>query len=98
MKKETIETIEKSTNLIAEAANAIPGINEALGSVIIRAADLSSSGSTIEAVRKTLPDIVNQILFSVNQIKQAMKEETKPADAAEPAQEQTETRVACKKK
>ena len=92
------ETIEKNMQLITDAANATSEINDALGAVIIRASDLSTSGSVLGAARKTLPGIVDQIMYAVNQIKQAMNEEAKPAEVAEPAQEQTETRVASKKK
>lgn len=72
------ESIEKNVQLIVDAANATAEVNEGLGSVIIRAADLPTSGSVLGAARKTLPDIANQLMFAVNQIRQAIKDEKEP--------------------
>ena len=99
MNTKTKETIEKSIPLIDQAAQAIKDITDALGSVIIRAADIPTSGSNLGAAIKTLPQVQNQILFAARQIEQAMKEECAPADeAAVEKQEAKQSAVAGKKK
>lgn len=76
------ETIEKAISLVSQAAQTIKNINEALGGVIIRGIDASTTGNTIGAALETLPQVQTQILFAARQIEQVMKEECVPAEEA----------------
>lgn len=78
MNTKTIEKITESTKIITEAAQVIKNITDALGGVIVRAADVSSSGSTLDATLKTLPNVQNQILYAAAQINQAIKANNEP--------------------
>lgn len=83
MNTKTKETIEKAIPLIDQAAQTIKNITDALGYVIVRAADVSSSGSTLDATLKTLPNVQNQILYAAAQINQAIKADDEPQNEEE---------------
>ncbi len=83
MNTKTIEKITESTKIITEAAQVIKNITDALGGVIVRAADVSSSGSTLDATLKTLPNVQNQILYAAAQINQAIKADDEPQNEEE---------------
>lgn len=103
MNTKTTEKIAEAVKLIDKAAQVIQNVNDALGGVIIRAADIPTSGNTIGAARETLPNVMNQVLYAARQIEQALKEEEesqkeKTESAEQPVQEKPASKKASDKK
>lgn len=97
MNTKTTEKITEAVKLIDNAAQVIQNVNDALGGVIIRAADIPTSGNTIGAARETLPNVMNQMLYAARQIEQAMKEEEPQKEETESAEQPVQEKPASKK-
>lgn len=98
MNTKTTEKITEAVKLIDKAAQVIQNVNDALGGVIIRAADIPTSGNTIGAARETLPNVMNQVLYAARQIEQALKEEEESQkEETESAEQPVQEKPASKK-